>query len=278
MSFYSSKMSETKEGKGEAAHEPFAELVQVHVARGDTVVLHDITLRIGMGEHVAILGPNGCGKSTLMKVLSSECYPLAGPEMQLRLMGRERWEVQALRRVLGLVGAELPGRAAAKTTGLDAVITGYFGSSTLWPNLEVTTQMREGGADALARMEATHLAKKPLGEMSAGEQRRVMIARSLVHQPKMLLLDEPSNALDLRAQRELRETLRRVARDGTGMVMITHHLPDVLPEMERVLLMREGRVVADGAKAEVLTAEQLSSLFGIAVEVQETGGFYHGIA
>ena len=133
-------------------------------------------------------------------------------------------------------------------------------------------------AEAMALMEATHLAEKPVGEMSAGETRRVMIARALVHRPEMLLLDEPSNALDLRAQRELRETLRRLAQQGTGLLLVTHHLPDVLPEIDRVILMRQGRIVGDGAKRELLTAERLSELFGRSLDVVEREEYFHALA
>jgi iron complex transport system ATP-binding protein len=119
-----------------------------------------------------------------------------------------------------------------------------------------------------------------VGEMSAGEKRRVMIARALVHQPEMLLLDEPSNALDLAAQRELREILRGVAagsggRRGTGVIMVTHHLADILPEIDRVVMMRGGRIVADGRKQELLQAAKLEELFGVEIELTERHGYWH---
>jgi iron complex transport system ATP-binding protein len=123
------------------------------------------------------------------------------------------------------------------------VIAGFFSASTLWPNLYVTDEMRDRAADALMRIEASHLAAQLVGEMSAGEKRRILIARALVHRPRQLLLDEPSNALDLAAQRELRDTLRRLADEGTGLVLVTHHLGDILPEIDRVILMRGGRIV-----------------------------------
>jgi iron complex transport system ATP-binding protein len=111
--------------------------------------------------------------------------------------------------------------------------------------------------------------------MSAGEQRRIMIARALVHEPDMLLLDEPSNALDLAAQRELREALRLVAQQGTGIVMVTHHLADILPEMTRVIMMRSGRIFADGAKEELITEEKIRELFGVEVTLTRRDGYWH---
>jgi iron complex transport system ATP-binding protein len=267
------------ESRKDEAESEFLELRQVNVARGDRVVLHDVNLTIRAGEHVAILGPNGCGKSTLILAMSCQLYPVAEPGMQVRIFGRERWDLTELRRHFGVVAAgitsELPGERTATTTGLDAVIAGFFSASTLWPNLHVTGEMRERAIESLNRMEALHLAERFVGEMSAGEKRRILIARALVHRPRQLLLDEPSNALDLTAQRELRESLRRLAREGTGLVLVTHHLGDILPEIERVILMRDGRIVGDGPRAELLTEERLSELFHAPVRIGRDEEWLH---
>jgi iron complex transport system ATP-binding protein len=258
----------------------FLELTNVNVARGDRVVLQDVNLTIRAGEHVAILGPNGCGKSTLILTMTCQIYPIVSPGMHVRIFGRERWDLTQLRRhfgvvAAGLMGSELPGERTAVTTGLDAVIAGFFSASTLWPNLHVTAEMRERAIEALDRIEATHLAEQLVGEMSAGEKRRILIARALVHRPRQLLLDEPSNALDLAAQRDLRETLRRLAAEGTGLVLVTHHLGDILPEIERIILMRDGRIVADGPREELLTAPRLSELFHIPVRIGRDEEWLH---
>ena len=257
----------------------FLELRRVDVARGDRVVLHEINLTIRAGEHVAILGPNGCGKSTLILAMTCQIYPVVQPGMVVRIFGRARWDLTQLRRCFGVVAAgvagELPGERTAVTTGLDAVIAGFFSASTLWPNLHVTAEMRDRAVEALERMEALHLRERLVGEMSAGEKRRILIARALAHRPRQLLLDEPSNALDLAAQRELRETLRRLAREGTGLVLVTHHLGDILPEIERVILMRAGRIVGDGAREELLTETRLSELFHAPVRIGRDEEWLH---
>jgi iron complex transport system ATP-binding protein len=255
-------------------------LRQVNVARGDRVVLHDVNLTIRAGEHVAILGPNGCGKSTLILAMTCQIYPIVNPGMLVRIFGRERWDLTQLRKHFGIVGSgtmgfELPGERTAVTTGLDAVIAGFFSASTLWPNLEVTPEMRVRAAEALDRMEATHLGAQLVGTMSAGEKRRILIARALVHRPSQLLLDEPSNALDLAAQRELRETLRRLAQEGTGLVLVTHHLGDILPEVDRIILMRDGCIVGDGPRQELLTEARLSELFNAPVRIGRDEEWLH---
>ena len=266
--------------RSDATETQFLELRHVNVARGDRVVLHDIDLTIRAGEHVAILGPNGCGKSTLILAMTCQIYPIFAPGMSVRIFGRERWDLTQLRKHFGVVGAglmgsDLPGERTAVTTGLDAVIAGFFSASTLWPNLHVTAEMRERAKEALERMEAQHLAEQLVGEMSAGEKRRILIARALVHRPRQLLLDEPSNALDLAAQRELRDTLRRLATEGTGLVLVTHHLGDILPEVERVILMSAGRIVGDGPREQLLTAPKLSELFSTPVRIGRDEEWLH---
>jgi iron complex transport system ATP-binding protein len=254
--------------------EPFLELENVNVARGEKVVLHDVNLRVNAGEHIAILGPNGCGKSTLIKTMTCECYPMAIDGTRVSIFGRERWDLTELKKRLGVVSAELPGKATLKTTARDAVLTGFFSSSALWPNLAVTAEMRMRADEVLELVGAAGFAEKVVGEMSAGQQRRVMIGRALVGSGDMLLLDEPSNALDMAAQQELRTMLRGLAQRGTGILLITHHIADILPEMGRVILMREGRIVADGAKGELLTGPVLGELFGVPVQMTEQDGFY----
>jgi iron complex transport system ATP-binding protein len=261
---------------------PFLELENVNVARGDNVVLHDINLTVAAGEHIAILGPNGCGKSTLIKTMTCECYPLALEGTRVSIFGRERWDLTELKKRLGVVSPELPGKPTLRTTGRDAVLTGFFSSSTLWPNLAVTPAMRTRAEEVLELVGAVTIADKPVGEMSAGQQRRIMIGRALVGSAsaaegsnQMLLLDEPSNALDLAAQQGLRTMLRRLAQQGTGILLITHHIADILPEIERVIQMRDGRIIADGSKEELLTAPKLSKLFGAEIHVTERDGFYN---
>jgi iron complex transport system ATP-binding protein len=262
---------------------PFLVLENVNVARGDNVVLHDINLTVAAGEHIAILGPNGCGKSTLIKTMTCECYPLALEGTRVSIFGRGRWDLTELKKRLGVVSPELPGKPTLRTTGRDAVLTGFFSSSTLWPNLIVTPEMRTRAEEVLELVGAVAIADQPVGEMSAGQQRRIMIGRALVGSAasagegnnQMLLLDEPSNALDLAAQQGLRTMLRSLAQQGTGILLITHHIADILPEIKRVIQMRDGRIIADGSKEELLTAPKLSQLFGAEIHVTERDGFYN---
>ena len=245
------------------------------MVRGERVVLDDVTLRIDRGEQIALLGPNGCGKSTLLKTMTCELYPLAKPETKVEILGRERWDLTELKKQLGVVQAEIPGKPMLAINGFEAVLTGFFSSSTLWPHLRVTDEMRDRATAVMEQVGASLLREKRFGEMSAGQQRRVLIGRALVASAGCLLLDEPSNALDLYAQRELRDLMVQLAEQGTTMLLITHQLADIIPAMRRVLMMRDGRIVADGAREELLTEERLGGLFGTDVRLSERDGFLH---
>ncbi|MDQ1469004.1 MAG: iron complex transport system ATP-binding protein [Bryobacterales bacterium] len=251
------------------------DLRNISVMRGENLVLKDFTLTIGAGEHVAILGPNGCGKSTLIKTITRDCYPLANPESSVSILGDSFWNVVDLRSMLGIVSNDLMTQCTREITGFEIVLSGFFSSIGIWPNHHVTDEMRAKALEVLELLEAPHLAEKPVDEMSSGEGRRMLIGRALVHSPKALLLDEPSTSLDLLAQHELRETIRRLAQSGMGIVLVTHHLSDIIPEIERVIFMREGRIVGDGAKREMLAAQSLRGLFGLDVELAERDGYYH---
>jgi iron complex transport system ATP-binding protein len=254
---------------------PLIELRRVTVMRGANVALDDLSLKIGLGEHVAILGPNGCGKSTLIKTITRECYPLAQPGSSIEILGRALWNVFDLRSMLGIVSNDLMTQCTREITGFDVVLSGFFSSIGIWPNHHVTDEMRAKAAAVLHVLEAPHLSAKPVDEMSSGEARRVLIGRALVHDPRALLLDEPSTSLDLFAQHELRETVRRLARSGIGIVLVTHQLSDIIPEIDRVILMRGGQIVGDGPKSQLLTAGSLKVLFGVGVELAQRDGYYH---
>ena len=255
---------------------PLIQFENVTVQRGEAVVLNSIDLSIAQGEHVAILGPNGSGKSTLIKLISRELYPLLKAEpWSLRILGRERWHLFELRNHLGLVSNDWMQMCTRDYTGHEIVLSGFFGSVGIWPNHEVTPAMERKAQEVMALLEITHLAERNTNEMSSGEARRILIARALVHDPQALILDEPTTSLDLRATYELREIFRKLARSGISLIMVTHHLPDIIPEMKRVVLIRGGRIFCDGPKDQVFQSETLTGLFGIPAEVLERGGYYH---
>jgi len=260
---------------------PVLELREVTVVRGDRPVLDRISLKVSEGEHTAILGPNGSGKSTLIQLLTCQIYPLArrGGDPPIRIFGRDRWSVADLRSRLGIVSTDLhhrfvSGSSLGRVTGEEAVTASFFSSEVLFIHHAVTGEMRARSAAALERLEASHLAGVRMHRMSTGEVKRVLIARALVHEPRVLVLDEPTTGLDLVARGEFLEMIGRLALGGTTILLVTHHLEEIIPEIGRVILLRDGRVAADGAVGDVLTSEAVSRAYGAPLQLHGPIGGY----
>lgn len=254
---------------------PLLEMKNISVMRGDNLALDRFSLRIETGEHLCILGPNGCGKSTLIRTLTRENYPLVREDASMEILGKSLWNIFELRSLLGIVSPDLLCACTSDATGMDVVLSGFFSSTRIFPNHHPEPEHRRRAEQAMERLKIAHLANRAVAEMSSGEAKRTLIARALVHEPQTLLFDEPSNALDIAGQLELRETMRELARDGLGILLVTHHVAEIIPEIERVVLLQKGRVVADGRKEKVLSGAQLSALFGVAVKLSREDGCYH---
>ncbi|MDT3527568.1 ATP-binding cassette domain-containing protein [Stenotrophomonas pavanii] len=255
---------------------PLIELDRATVVRGQVKVLHGLSLRIAQGQHTALLGPNGCGKSTFIKLITRELYPLAlgDGSVAVTVLGQNRWQVDRLRSQLGIVTGDLSSNLADMPglTVEQAVLSGFFASYVVPAFREVTDDMRARVGETLAMTGALSLRERAYAELSAGETRRVLIARALVNRPQALLLDEPSTGLDLVAREQLVATMRVLAQQGITLVLVTHHIEEVIPEIERVVLLRDGRVQADGTRAELLRSTPLSAVFGGTITVCEQEG------
>ncbi len=259
-----------------ASSVPLIELDQACVIRGQVRVLHDLSLRIEQGQHTALLGPNGCGKSSFIKLITRELYPLAHGDgtVAVRVLGQNRWQVDRLRSQLGIVTGDLSSNLSDMPglTVEEAVLTGFFASFVVPAFREVTPEMRERARETLAMTGALPLLQRGYAELSAGETRRVLIARALVNRPQALLLDEPSTGLDLIAREQLIATMRDLARQGITLVLVTHHIEEIIPEIERVVMLRGGKILADGSRAELLRDGPLSELFGGPIRVVDQAG------
>jgi iron complex transport system ATP-binding protein len=256
-----------------------APLIEIHNAtiwRGSTRVFHDFSLTIEQHERVALLGPNGSGKTTLLKTINRELYPVAGSDSWIRILGREHWNVWDLRGHIGLVSPDLQYGFHPEATVLDAIVSGYFASigvdSRQWARLDAAQLAR-----AEAVLEALHLEslrERAYRTLSTGQQRRCLLGRALVHEPATLILDEPTSGLDLTASFEFMERIRQLVQRGSSLVLVTHQLNEIPPEVARVIVLKEGKVVADGAKSSVLTADLLSKVYGVNVRVTEVDGHF----
>jgi iron complex transport system ATP-binding protein len=261
--------------------QPVLELANATVVKADRRVLDNLTLTIPEGEHTAIVGPNGAGKSLLVKLLTHEVRALVRDDGQsaVRVYGSDNWDVFDLRSQLGIVSADLhqrfvAGNSEGRISGEAAVLSGFLASDAILRYGTITGEMKKKAGEALARMGASHLARRWLDELSSGEARRVLLARALVTSPRALVLDEPTTGLDLAARHEFMERVREIARAGTTLILITHHIDEIVPEIQNVVLLSEGRIVTAGPKASVLTSTNLSGVFGAPIAIEKNDGYY----
>lgn len=255
---------------------PLIEIHHATVWRGATCVLQDFSLRIRQHERVAVLGPNGSGKTTLLKTISRELRPVQTEGTFVEILGSRSWNIWELRKQLGLVSQDLQVDFSPQATVLDAVLSGYFSSIGLDDQLRtrVSAQQLQKAESILHELGMQALAKRTYRTLSTGQQRRCLLARALVHDPHTLILDEPSSGLDMTARFEIQRHVAARCRAGTGLVWVTHDLNDIPAEVERVIVLKSGRVFADGPKAEVLTSELLCEAFDTDLRVVEVEGHY----
>lgn len=251
------------------------EFANVTVFCGTKKVLDSLSITVREGENIAILGPNGAGKSSFIRTILRELYPVAhNNQVIFRIHGQDVWDVFELRSTIGVVSNDLQYTFTRPLTGREVILSGFFSSIGLF-NRTVTPEMEMKADEILAFLEIEHLQDRLMTAMSSGESRRLLIGRALVHNPKTLILDEPANSLDLHALHTFRNTLRKIARSGTGIILVTHNLHDIIPEITRVVLMKDGRFCGDGPKQEMLSDAKIGGLFCVPLHVREDGGYYY---
>lgn len=257
---------------------PLLEIHNATLLKDGNRILDILNLRVEAGQHTAILGANGSGKSSLIKLITRQEYPLAQPKNAppVKIWGRARWDVTQLRALLGIVSADVRALFAreGEISAREAVLSGFFGSRGLSRHHQTQPWMFDATDAALSSMDATSLSQRTLSTLSTGEMQRVLVARALVADPPALLLDEPTTGLDMVARRQFLQTLRRIIHNGKTLILVTHHVEEILPEIERVVLLRAGKIVADGCKSQALTSPSLSYAFDAPIQVERHGEFY----
>lgn len=253
--------------------ESIFEIKNANVWRGETLALRDFTLSLRHGESVAILGPNGAGKSTFLKLLTGEVRPAAEPDTSCRLFGEELWSLMEIRHRIGVVMPEEVNRFDAAEITRDAVLSSLRGAFGRTREMRFSRQEKSRAVDAMELMGVAALADREFGTLSSGERRRILIARALVHQPEVLVLDEPSTALDFTAALQLGSTLRSLIQAGRDLILVTHHPAEIPPEIERVILLKDGKIFADGGKRKIITRENLRQLYQADLAVKWSGGW-----
>jgi iron complex transport system ATP-binding protein len=257
--------------------QPIIEIKNVTVYRGQTRVFNNLSLEIARGCNTAILGPNGAGKSTLLKLLSRELYPVQRDGSYLRLFGQEHWNVWDLRAHFGIVSHDLQQQYVGNARGLNVILSGYYSSIDAAWHQQFSGEDKERANRVMRMLGVAELKDKMFAEMSTGEQRRFLLGRALINDPDTLVLDEPTSGLDLKACFQYLAIVRGLMQEGKTLILVTHHIHEIPPEVSRVVLLKDGEVIADGEKPQILTAESLSKLFATPIALVRLNGFYQAM-
>ncbi|GBR75657.1 molybdenum ABC transporter ATP-binding protein [Candidatus Termititenax persephonae] len=255
---------------------PFLQLRQASVVRGGQAILKNLSLAIGLGEQVAIIGPNGAGKSTLLKMLSGDIYPLHRAQPAIRLFGQARWDLFSLRSRLAVISPALLEQQQRQPDcpGLHLILSGLFGSIGLRANQQISSAQKKQARQIAQELGLSKLLAQTVGSLSSGELRRFLIGRALINNPQIIVLDEPTVSLDIKARTQFLQNIRHLARNGRSIIMVTHLLEEIIPEITRVIILQNGRILADGEKDQILRSSLLSKTFHLPLRVEKNNGYY----
>ena len=247
------------------------------VFRGDHKVFDGLNLSINCGEKVAVLGPNGAGKSTLLKLLTRELYPVADAASWVKIFGESAVKVDQLRQRIGWVSNDLQHDYLPITTGFDVVLSGLLGTVGTLYHHDTRPEHADLVTATLREHQLESLSEQPFWHLSSGQQRRLLLARAVIHKPEAIVFDEPTNSLDLQASFALLGEMERISQESRSILLATHHIQEIIPAIDRVVFIRNGEIVADGTKRELLTSNNLSELYCTRIQLVERGGYYQAL-
>ena len=249
----------------------------VTVFQGRNKVLDDFSLTIDESQSTVILGPNGSGKTTLLKLLNRELYIVEEKNSSLKIFEKDRWNVDELRSNLGVVSQHLQYGYSSSAIGLYVVLSGFYSSDGIWQHQEFDKSKLDRAKEVMDLLSITHLKDREFSTMSTGEQRKFLLARSLVNDPAVLVFDEPTSGLDMSTCFQYLEIIRELISMGKKVILVTHHIHEIPPEVTRVILLKEGRVIEDGDKDQILTNTNLTNLFDWPIRVIKENGYFQAI-
>jgi iron complex transport system ATP-binding protein len=263
---------------------PLIEIDHVSLHRNRVTILDRLSLCIQLGQHTVILGPNGSGKTSFLKLLMRFFYPSVVNEStgRIEILGQSEWNVWELRQQLGYINMEIDfhfshGRSG-RLSAEEVVLTGFSSIELEVDESTLTDTMRESAIEALKRCGVEHLRDRPVAHVSTGERRRILLARAIVHRPRALILDEPTSGLDIGARQILLNQLQTIANEGTTLVLVTHHLEEILPCIQNVVLLDRGQAIYQGDRVHGLSEKTLSKLFEIPIQLHcDSNGFLQPI-
>lgn len=252
------------------------ELRNVSVVRDGRYILKSVDLDIMKGENVAVIGPNGSGKTTLIKLLRGDIHPYYDEDSpaSMRIFDMERWNLFDVRSRMGVVSMDLQNMFRSDTKVYEVICSGFFNSLDVFRNHTVTEEMVSKVHSCALMMGIDDLLTREIENLSLGEMRRALIARAMVTDPDLLVLDEPMTGLDIVMKSKFRAMFDILIEKGVSIVMITHELTDIPTSVRRIVMIRNGEVFADGPKEELLTDTLVSDLYGEPIKVESNQGIY----
>ena len=252
------------------------ELRNVSVVRDGNHILRSVDLDIFKGENVAVIGPNGSGKTTLIKLLRGDIHPYYDEDSPatMRIFGQDRWNLFDVRSRMGVVSMDLQGRFRPETQVCEVICSGFFNALDVFRDVTVTEEMVSKVRDAALMMGIDDILDREIENLSLGEMRRTLIARAMVTDPDLLVLDEPMTGLDIVMKSKFRAMFDILIERGVSIVMVTHELTDIPSSVKRIVMVKDGRILADGPKEELLTDSKVSELYGEDIKVESHNGIY----
>ena len=266
--------SNVRHGADASGQAPFLKLTDAVVRRSGKNILSVNSFVLPEGESIALLGPNGSGKSTFISLMTREVFPLHRDEPPVLFRGHDRMTLEEVKQCLGVVSSSMQSQITVHLPAIEVVIGGLFGALGVPKRYSVTDEQRQRAYDTMEELHIADLAERDVMTLSTGQARRVLFARSLVHDPDVLVLDEPCTGLDPQGMYYVRHTMRELVQSGRAVILVTHYPEDIIPEIGRLVLIKEGEIFDDGPKEKLLTDERMSELFDVPLEVAHSGDYY----
>lgn len=249
----------------------------IYVSYGKSSVLKNVNLKIKQGEHWAILGANGSGKTTLIKLISNDLYPHAKYPYKKKILGDENWNIFDLKKHLGIITNDLHNYYESHgyfVTAYEVILSGFYSSIGVFDHQIFSEEQYQKVYDILDFLELSNIQTKKVNQMSTGELRRCIIGRALIHNPKALILDEPTVGLDIKAQNTFIKFIQKLS-TKTSIILITHHIEEIFEEITHAALIHKQTIFKQGRKENILTSKNLSEIFDIKLDLQKENGRYY---